>query len=144
MKSTQNIKEEEVMRKSGTRRLNIYKLGKRLFSLRKQVQSRDLPLSLYLLRYEKLSEHARKDLTTHEKLMLKLGFRVKEIELTEKIPDEYIGIHYHLSEGRLVYQEYLKIQAECVEKKRVVYQRQDLSDDLMCENSLRNIVNSYY
>lgn len=99
----------------------------------KSHSSDDAPLSLLLIQYDMIDEQVQEDLLTCIEGMLLLGWRVKVEPLPQYIQSESIGVHLHFDEGQLKFQERLLIKEECVVKKRLSSQRQDLSIELIHE-----------
>ena len=78
-------------------------------------------LAHYELRPEMLDKYVLLFLNDHKRLHLQLGSQVKETELTEQIPPEYIGRVSYWNGGKLKSQMYLQKQVKYVEKRRIVF-----------------------
>lgn len=64
-------------------------------------------------------------LTNHAVRWLMLGFRLQVLPLQEDIPDGYIGIQRLMREGRLISQDYLRIQLGDDGRSRLLFQSLD-------------------
>ena len=113
----------------------------RLFFSPEQKQEKVLsvPQAIFLIRDKMLDGIEEQLVYNHKMLYLMLGYKVLTETLTEKIPDEYIGILIVRDGEKRGYQEYLKIQTKHVEKKSLVSQRIDLKDLSIASFDCRNM-----
>ena len=108
----------------------------------KLVPSSDCPLSLFLIRRDILDDPFPQDLSDYILLLRLLEYKVQVIELPPQIKCEGMGYHLHFEGTQLKWQECLRLQVECVEKKTVFSQRIDVSTRIIDEDLLHNLLNN--
>lgn len=105
--------------------MNIFHRLKSALAFRRSqhFSSNDSCLSLFLIQRDMLDANVLQHVRNQIQQWTMLGWKVAVTEAELHIPDGYIGLHLHFDEGQLKYQEYLRIEVECVERKILVFQR---------------------
>jgi len=98
--------------------------------------------SLFLIRYDMLDAQTQQDLLNYISQFQLLEWKVIVKELPPQIACEGIGLHLHFEGTQLKLQERLQLQVEYVEKKKVLFQRIDLSTPLIDESLMYNLLKS--
>lgn len=81
--------------------------------------------ALFEVRLDGLDAPAQQAVNNHIQLYLVTKHQVRVEPLKTQIPPEYIGLLHCWYEGKLIYQEYLRIQPIIVERKILVSRRID-------------------